>query len=75
MPRMTEINGGIHICGKRLKTRLKTLFSFLNFFVRVDQKFCNWAKNMPMVVDRLGSQTMITVDERTRKRLMKCYSA
>ena len=44
MPRIPEINGGNDNCGKTLETRFKTLFSFFQFYAKIDQKFCNWEK-------------------------------
>ena len=35
-----------------LKTRLKTLFRFIESFAKVDQKFCIRAKKTPVLVDR-----------------------
>ena len=32
MPWIAEINGGIYICGERLKTRLSILFCFVSMF-------------------------------------------
>ena len=53
LPRIAEVNGGIDICGEPMKTRLKTLFSFVLKFANVDQNFCNWAKSMPVLAGRL----------------------
>ena len=52
-PRMAEFNGGIDISGKPLKTIFRTFFSFIQFNAEVDQKFCNWAENMPVLAGRL----------------------
>ena len=49
MPRIVEISDGIDVCEKPLKVRFQTVFSCLTV-CKVDQKFCNWAKNIPMLV-------------------------
>ena len=40
MPRIVDISGGIDICGKPSKSRLKTVLVF-QLFAKVDQKICN----------------------------------
>ena len=53
MPRIAEINGGINIYRKPLKTGLRTLICFSSNNCKNLSKISNRAKNMPVLADRI----------------------
>ena len=61
--RIIEIICGIDVCGKPLKTRFKTVFSFFFTFCKSWSKLCNRVKNIPVVAGRLVYALLCTHDK------------
>ena len=53
IPRTAEINGGIDICGKRLKFRFQAVLPFFYLYAKVDRKIFNGAKFTLVLARRL----------------------